>query len=66
MLYIIGAILLFVLLLVGWGIFGWIVEGIMWVIDLLLEGVQSGCSCIGSIIIAIFVIGAILALFGVI
>ena len=37
----------------------------MWVINLLLDGVQSGCGCIGSIIIAIFVIGAILALFGV-
>ena len=69
LLYIIGIILLIGVLFVGWGIFGWILSAIGSVFELIFEGVEAGCGCIfstiGGIIIAFFVIGAILALFGI-
>ena len=64
-LYIIGIILLIGFLFVGWSIFGWILNGIGAIFELLMEGAQSGCGCILYIIIGLFVIGAILALCGI-
>ncbi len=69
-LYIIGAIVLIILLFVGGGIFGWILEGIGAIFGFLFEGLGNGLGCILKIIlfpiIAFFVIGAILAMFGIV
>ena len=69
-LLIIGAIVLIILLFVGFGIFGWILEGIGAIIEFLFEGLGNGLGCLLKIIlfpiIAFFVIGAILAMFGIV
>lgn len=65
-LYVIGVILLIGFLFVGWSIFGWILNIIGAILEFLMQGAQSGCGCILYIIIGFFVIGAILALFGII
>ena len=69
-LLIIGAIVLIILLFVGFGIFGWILEGIGAIIEFLFEGLGNGFGCLLKIIlfpiIAFFVIGAILAMFGIV
>ena len=68
-LYIIGIILLIGVLFVGWGIFGWILSAIGSIFELIFEGGKSGCGCLLQVIlwpiIAFFVIGAILAIFGI-
>lgn len=69
-LLIIGAIVLIILLFVGFGIFGWILEGIGAIFEFLFEGLGNGLGCLLKIIlfpiIAFFVIGAILAMFGIV
>jgi len=61
---------LIILLFVGGGIFGWILKGIGAIIEFLFEGLGNGFGCFLKIIlfpiIAFFVIGAILALFGIV